>query len=165
MRIRFAVFALFEYQNRFLMYKAIDSYSKILYYRPIGGGVEFGEYSIDAIRRELSEEISAEIIVKKDFCFFESVFHFENQTRHEIYKGYLADFVNKEFYKKKSIRGIEPDGERYEAEWIELADLLNANTNIYPNGLKDLLVERYSNNNVYQKQILKEEPAINNKYT
>ena len=39
-----------------------DPIKNEVFYRPLGGGIEFGEYAAQTIARELQEEIGAEVV-------------------------------------------------------------------------------------------------------
>ena len=60
-RIRPLAICLFRHNERILVAEAYDPVKKEAFYRPLGGGIEFGEHSEQTIQRELLEEIGAEV--------------------------------------------------------------------------------------------------------
>ncbi|TVQ59848.1 MAG: NUDIX domain-containing protein [Spirulina sp. DLM2.Bin59] len=96
--------------------------------RALGGGVEFGETSADALRREFQEELQAELANVAYLGCIESLFTYNNIPHHEIIQLYRADFVDQKFYDLDVITFHEGDGcakaERTkEARWIPLGEL------------------------------------------
>jgi ADP-ribose pyrophosphatase YjhB (NUDIX family) len=62
------------------------------FHRLLGGHVEFGEASLDAVRREIMEEAAAELRDPRCLGVLENRFVFEGQAGHEIvfvYSGRL----------------------------------------------------------------------------
>ena len=62
------------------------------YHRLIGGSVELGETHIDAVRREVREELSATIRDLSYLGVVENIFHLDGDVGHEIvfvYTGHL----------------------------------------------------------------------------
>ena len=63
------------------------------FHRLLGGHVEFGEASIDAVRREILEETEAELLDPQCLGVLENRFVYEDQPGHEIvfvYSGSLS---------------------------------------------------------------------------
>ncbi len=69
----------------------------------MGGGVEFGEHSIDALQREFQEEIQAELTNIKYLACLENIFVFNGQTGHELIQLYQCEFVEPKFYQLESL--------------------------------------------------------------
>jgi 8-oxo-dGTP pyrophosphatase MutT (NUDIX family) len=64
------------------------------FHRLIGGGVELGERSVDAVVREIGEELGTTLLQPRLLGVLESIFVFEGEPRHEVvfvYTGELAD--------------------------------------------------------------------------
>ena len=61
-----------------------DSVKKEIYYRPLGGGIEFGEYGIDAIQREFQEELGVDLNNLKYLFTMENIFTLNGNRGHEI---------------------------------------------------------------------------------
>jgi len=60
-RIRPIAVCLFRHENRILVSEGFDTVKQDYYYRPLGGGIEYGEPSREAVAREIREELGAEI--------------------------------------------------------------------------------------------------------
>lgn len=60
-RIRVIALGLVQQQRRLLLHQGFDSIKQQTFYRALGGGVEFGESSAEALQREFHEEIQAEL--------------------------------------------------------------------------------------------------------
>ena len=59
--IRPLALCLFRNKGRILVNGDADPHSQEYYYRPLGGGIEFGELSEAAIKREIMEELGESI--------------------------------------------------------------------------------------------------------
>ena len=65
-----------------------------LYYRPLGGTIEFGERGEEAVRREFREEIAADLADVRYLGMLENIFTYDGRRGHEIvlvYDGLLTD--------------------------------------------------------------------------
>jgi ADP-ribose pyrophosphatase len=62
MSIRAKAIAIIKDENKFLFTICKESSTGKNYYIPVGGGINFGEYSINAIKREFMEEVGLELI-------------------------------------------------------------------------------------------------------
>ena len=60
-QVRALVLGLIRSGDRLLVGEGYDSVKQSFFYRCLGGGVEFGETSLDALKREFQEEIQAEL--------------------------------------------------------------------------------------------------------
>ena len=140
-RIRAVALCVFWRKNHILVAEGYDHAKEEAFYRPLGGGMEFGEYSWEAIRREIREELGEEI---KNLTFVaptENVFEFEGQKGHEILFVFQAEFENPEVYRKEEIKGIEDNGEPFKAVWKPLLDFKRNRAKLYPEGLLDMLMD------------------------
>ena len=108
------------------------------FYRPPGGGVEFGERAIDAVRREMREEFGAEIADVRPVGTLENIFDYHGRPGHEIVFVFETRFVDASYYAAERIIGTEGAGIRIEAIWLDVSEPLDRP--LYPNGLLDLLV-------------------------
>lgn len=93
------------------------------YYRALGGSIEFGETSLDALQREFQEEIQAELANIQYLGCIENLFTYAGQPCHELIQLYQCDFADPQFYQLDQLTFMEDprDGinEPIIARWIE----------------------------------------------
>lgn len=68
------------------------------YYRPIGGTIEWGEHSQEALIREFHEELGVEIIINHHVKCIENIFKIDENIGHEITQIYLVEFSDPKLY-------------------------------------------------------------------
>ena len=112
------------------------------FYRPLGGTIEFGERSSQAVLREMREEINADVENLLYLGTLESIFIHEGQPGHEIVLVHQADFADTRLYDKESVMGREDNGGQFKALWKPLADFQNGQYPLYPDGLLELLTTK-----------------------
>lgn len=108
------------------------------FYRPLGGSIEFGEYSRQTVERELLEEMDAEVTDLRYLATIENVFVHNGRPGHEIvivYEGRLADPA---LYEENAFIGREDDGSPLQVVWQRI-DSFTDQVPLYPTGLLDLL--------------------------
>ncbi len=111
-----------------------------IYYRPIGGTIELGEYSYDALKREYREEIDVDIKIKKYLTCIENIFQIDEAIGHEITQIYLVEFIDHLLYKNKQFQVVELN-KRTIAKWIPIKDILHNDFFIYPAELKKIIAD------------------------
>jgi ADP-ribose pyrophosphatase YjhB (NUDIX family) len=123
-----------------LLNESYDSVKKQTFYRPLGGGIEFGERAVDAARREIREEIGAEIVDLRLLKIFENIFTYEDRPGHAIIFMFEAKFADAAFSRKEAIEGELHKGEPIRARWLPLSHFENPGAPpLYPEGLLELL--------------------------
>ncbi len=122
-----------------LVEKGYDPTKDERFFRPVGGGVEFGERSRDAVVRELREELGAEVVNPRLLGVLENIFTFDGEPGHEAVFVYEVDFADRALMDRPVIHGTESDGSRVEAVWKALSDFVPGHPPLYPDGLLDLL--------------------------
>ena len=129
-------------KNRILVFEGYDDVKDETYYRPLGGGIEFGETAAEAVRRELMEEINAEVVDVRFLGVLENMFTLNGDPYHEIVM--IHDGVLKEsgLYEQAEIEGEEANGEIIHAMWKGLDEFGEGKSILYPDGLLDLLIAR-----------------------
>ncbi|OTG67978.1 hypothetical protein B9T25_08360 [Acinetobacter sp. ANC 4470] len=137
--IRAKAVCLFRHDDRVLLAQAFDPKKNEHYLMPIGGGVEFGERAVEAIQREVMEEIQQQICNVQLHQIFENIFTFDGQQGHEIVFVYSADFVSQAVYNMSELCGVESNGACYTAAWYSQTQLDILNDPIYPDGISLLL--------------------------
>ncbi|MFB2833901.1 NUDIX hydrolase [Floridanema evergladense] len=106
-------------RDRVFLSQGFDPDKKENFYRAMGGGVEFGETSEAALKREFYEEIQAELTNIKYLGCLESIFTFNGKQGHEILFIYECDFVDHKFYQLESINFNEKKRQKT-ALWVEI---------------------------------------------
>jgi 8-oxo-dGTP pyrophosphatase MutT (NUDIX family) len=129
--IRVKSVGLIIHNGRVLTYDAVDRVSNQPFQLLMGGGVDFGEVSDAALRRELREEIGAEIADLQLLTVVENIYTFEEQRGHEIIFVYLASLADRSFYDRDPIPLIEP-GRTEMARWTPLAAIGSGEVLVYP---------------------------------
>src|SRR5262245_49605104 len=112
-RIRPLAICIFRYNDRILVAEGYDSVKDQYFYRPLGGGIEFGEPSTETICRELMEELKVD--VDKDSLRYlgtvENIFTFNGTSGHEIVLIYDGVLKEPGLYEQAVILGQEANGE------------------------------------------------------
>jgi len=117
-----------------------DPLKKQTFYRPLGGGIEFGERSEETIHRELMEEIGAEVSDLKYLGTLENIFVFDGIPGHEIVQVYDGVLQDSGLYEQAVIVGREADiAESFKATWKGLDEFGAGRSILYPDGLLELL--------------------------
>lgn len=138
--VRPIAICVFQDGGRILVAEAFDSMKNAIFYRPLGGTIEFGEYSEETIRREIREEIGAEVTDLHYLGTLENIFVYEGQTGHEIVQVYDGRLSDKFLYAQEIITGYEVDiNEPFKVVWKRLDELGPGKPPVYPDGLLDLL--------------------------
>ncbi len=139
-RIRPIVIALFVHQGRLLVSEAYDPTKRQHFYRPLGGAIEFGELGEAALRREIREEVNAEITDIRFLGIIENLFTYDGIPGHEIVLVYDATFADPALYERDSFIGDE-GGVPFTARWLP-PSAFNDVTPVYPEGILEFLSER-----------------------
>src|SRR4051812_6931891 len=93
-RIRPIAICIFMKGDRTLVAEGYDVAKKQTFYRPLGGGIKYGERSQDAVVREVREEIGAEAINLRYLATIENIFTYNGEVGHEIVQVYRGDLAN-----------------------------------------------------------------------
>lgn len=118
-KIRFLSLGIVKKDDRLFLCQGFDPIKQEVFYRAMGGGIEFGETSLEALRREFFEEIKAEITNIRYLGCLESIFMFRGQPGHEIIQLYECEFVDPYFYKTERLTFQEGEKEKT-ALWIDI---------------------------------------------
>ncbi len=110
----------------------------VSYWRPLGGGVEYGERSEDALRREFREEVGAELADVRPLAVLENVFTYAGETRHEIIFVYEARFPDAALYALDELPMLEAGWAP--VRWVPVHDFADGRERLVPDGLLALLV-------------------------
>lgn len=110
-----------------------------VFYRPPGGGIEFGEQSGEAACREAVEELGHAVRAERLLGVIENLFVYEGRARHEIIFNWLLHFEDPNLYDCDEFKVEEMDGKRYVAHWVHDGDLAAVGIRLVPRELPPLL--------------------------
>ena len=142
--VRPIVICVFRHENNIFVAEGYDSVKRDHFYRPLGGTIEFGEPAVVAVRRELLEEIGAELEDIHYLGTLESIFTVDGQPGHEIVMVFEACFADTSFYERPSLEGREDDGSTFTAYWKPMVDFEQGPGRLVPEGLLEMLTEARS---------------------
>jgi len=137
--IRPIAICVFRRADLIFVFEGRDSVKNEVYYRPLGGAIEFGERGIQTVEREIMEEIGEQVENLKPLSAIESLFTYEGQPHHEIVLVFEADFADGAVYQRASVNGNESDGAPFTVMWKPLSDFRDGKAILYPEGLLELL--------------------------
>ncbi|MCA1991699.1 MAG: NUDIX hydrolase [Coleofasciculus sp. S288] len=130
-RIRVIALGLIRNGDRTLLAEGYDPVKQQTFYRALGGGVDFGETSHDALRREFQEELQAELTNIKYLGCIENLFVYNGQPGHEIIQLYQGDFTDPKFYQLEQVEFTEGD-EKATALWLDIKQCKSGELRIVP---------------------------------
>jgi 8-oxo-dGTP pyrophosphatase MutT (NUDIX family) len=136
--IRHLAICIFHHHGRILVNPFHDPVKGHYLYRPLGGGIEFGERSSEAIVREIREELDLPISDLRLLGTLESIFNWLGKPGHEVVQVYDARFDDPLLYERPWLEGVESNGETFRAVWCDSASF-SADSPLVPEGLAELL--------------------------
>jgi len=108
--------------------------SGVLFHRPLGGHVEFGEYALDTVHRELQEEIGQALTGVRLAGVLENIFAWGGTPQHEIVFIFTAAFADEDAYHVPE-QAIAEDRGRARVIW-RMPE--TASPPLYPVGVADM---------------------------
>lgn len=120
------------------MQRAVDSVKGQAFYRPLGGGIEFGETSVAALQREIREELDLETTSLRLLGTLDNIFTYEGKPGHEIVQVFDGEFADRSVYERPHLDGIETGAQQFTAQWLDRSHFTES-TPLYPNGLTEML--------------------------
>jgi ADP-ribose pyrophosphatase YjhB (NUDIX family) len=138
-QIRPIALCIFRINDRILVFEGYDKTKQELFYRPLGGGIEFGERSEDTVRRELKEELNVDISNLKYLGMLENIYTFNGGSYHEVVLVYDGMLTESKLYEQALLWGKEANGDDIRATWKSLQEFESGKFILYPPGLLNLL--------------------------
>ena len=128
--------------NYLFVVRMHDSLKGDDYYRPVGGCLEFGESTLQALHRELKEELNTGVVTTGEPMVLENIFTCDGEQGHEIVFLYPAHFSDTTYAKHQVFPLVEANGEVFDAAWISIDDFVNASLRLVPEGLLEWYRDR-----------------------
>ncbi len=139
MPIRGKAIVIIRKDDKFLFTVCFERERQETFYIPVGGGIEFGERSIEAAAREALEETGQEVINLQLLGVMENIFRYNAKHEHEILFTYLAEFKNPDAYHQPFAAGLDCDGNTIKLTWASLAEIAERKVRVYPPDLIETL--------------------------
>lgn len=134
-QIRPLALGLIEHDNKILVFKANNKNTNKDFYRVLGGGINFGETSEAALKREFKEETGSDLGNVEFLSVFENIFVYDDLKMHEIIFLYKAKLKDKDKIGKNF--DILDRHHQRQAQWIDKEELKKAN--FYPEGIAEYI--------------------------
>ena len=115
--------------NKLLVSEGFDKVKNEIFYRCLGGGIDFLEKGKEALKREFLEEINVDIIVKDFLGISENIFTYQGKKAHELILFYSIEIPDKNYQEEYKV--IDDHGETI-AKWIDIDDFKNKSKILYP---------------------------------
>jgi ADP-ribose pyrophosphatase YjhB (NUDIX family) len=138
-QIRAKSIVVLQHLEKFLFTACFEATNNQVFYIPVGGGVEPGEYSADAARREVLEETGQKIEELQLLAVDENIFTYNGKFEHEIVFIYRAVFANKQAYGVPLTGNLDDNGIPINLVWATLDEIKSKDIRLYPAGLEKAL--------------------------
>jgi ADP-ribose pyrophosphatase YjhB (NUDIX family) len=132
---------LFRHRGQILTISGQDPGKPEPHYGVPGGGVEFGETSEQALRREMREELGAEIADLELLSVSEEILEVQGQTHHAVVFLYEGRFADTGFYARQVIPYVEGPEPRAKATWMPASVFVSGEKRLVPELLVKMLQE------------------------
>lgn len=130
-KIRPIAICLIEHGEKLLLQEFWHDLEQYFYFRPPGGGIEFGEHSVEALRREMREELRSEITEPVFVTLIENIFHIGPSPKHEIVFVYKASLTDQALYDREEIWIWDGDPPT-RAVWVEKSRIESGEIPLFP---------------------------------
>lgn len=119
-----------RHQDKIFVHEIQDKVTQEIFYRAPGGGIEFGETSLEAINREVTEEFNTRVRNIKFLGAVENIFEHELRKGHEIIFFYSGEFTDQKMFDEKVYKVL--DSETSYAVWKPIEDFISGKEIFYP---------------------------------
>lgn len=145
-RIRPLALCVFFREEYIFVAEGHDPSTNKTYYRPIGGGIEFGERAAETIIREVQEEIHADVQNLRYLGTLENIFTYDGKAGHEICMIFDGEFTEAHRHDPDyTVEGNNGGEQLFTASWKPLQFFRDQQEiSLYPDGLLELLDEQNS---------------------
>lgn len=126
--------------DELLVFEGESPDSEEPFYRLLGGEVEFGEHSREAVVREFDEELGVAFAEATLVGTFERVFSVGGENGHEVWRVYEGHIVEEWPYQRESFTFVEPEFDtEHRARWLPVERLREETTTFYVPEVLDAL--------------------------
>ncbi len=132
--IRPIVIGLFRRDDRLLSAAVTEDDGAVKGWRPLGGGINFGETAECALAREMREELGATIGSITRLAVLENLFTHHGAQGHEIVFVLTANFVDPGLAADEDFV-LEDGGVRSRAAWVPISEFRTRREYLLPAGL------------------------------
>jgi 8-oxo-dGTP pyrophosphatase MutT (NUDIX family) len=139
--IRLKVIGIAFSENRILVCEVLNDERTLKGWCPLGGGVNFGETSEEALRREFMEELGCQLTILDKPIFCENIFEHQGVKGHEIVLIFPVILNDSNLYKKVRFQIKEDSGSLHWVEWVELDRFKHNKDVLFPSSLLSHLDE------------------------
>jgi 8-oxo-dGTP pyrophosphatase MutT (NUDIX family) len=139
-RIRPIALGLITHQNHVFVSQGQDQVDGSTFYRFLGGGIEFGETSFDALNREFQEEIQAQLTNISYLGCLENLFTCHGKPGHELIQLFRCDFVDSQFYQRQATFTLVEGRKQVPALWIPIEQVQQGKLNLVPQSCHAYLI-------------------------
>lgn len=140
--IRPVALCLFEHEGRLLLQEFLNRSTGQFFYRPFGGGLEFGERAEAAVRREILEELGAEISAPELLQIIEDLHDLGDGPRHNLVFLFRARLLDERLTSLPEFRMVDSCAE-HRAIWQPIEWLQNGRIALHPPELRERLAEYF----------------------
>ncbi|MEM8611114.1 MAG: NUDIX domain-containing protein [Cyanobacteria bacterium P01_H01_bin.105] len=131
-RIRPIALGLIQHQGHVFVSKGYDPVKGKGFYRFLGGGIDFGETSVEALKREFQEEIQAELRNISYLTCLDNIFTHNGKPGHELIQLFRCEFIDSGFYRLDHTYELVEGKEKHDAIWIPIDKVRSGLLNLVP---------------------------------
>lgn len=133
--IRPVVLGIVTRSGELLVFEYDDGTAEETFYRPPGGGIQFGEAAADAVEREFAEELGWDVRAGDRLAVLENRFTFDGTDGHEYAFCYPVEPRDETVYEEEEFVATETSGKEYRVTWKPLDAFRGEGPPLYPEGL------------------------------
>ncbi|MGD1853497.1 MAG: NUDIX hydrolase [Leptolyngbyaceae cyanobacterium] len=137
--IRPIALGLITHQEHVFVSEGYDPVKDERFYRFLGGGIDFGETSINALQREFQEEIQATLINIEYLTCLDNIFTCDGKPGHELVQLFRCDFADSDFYRLRHVYTLIEGNDTKTAIWIPMGQVRSGTLNLVPHSCRAYL--------------------------
>jgi 8-oxo-dGTP pyrophosphatase MutT (NUDIX family) len=131
-------------RDRLFVAEGHDVVTGEIFYRPLGGSIEFGETGAEAVEREFVEESELPVTRPKYIGALENLFTNDGRPGHEVVLVYETDFQDERVVGMEAVVCREGNGIPFTARWMPLETFRAGDLPLYPDGLLEMIDHKES---------------------